>query len=189
MNDDRPLVEKVLQGDKQAFITLIQQNQRLVAHMVGRVIKNEEDRQEVCQDVFLKVYDKLGEFNYKSRLSTWIGTIAFRLSINYLKKKRIKIDKDLDELSARETEFVKNAPEQVQRLQDLDHQAVIKKAVDQLPVHYKLVITLFHLEEKSHAEIGEIMDMPIGTVKNYIFRARKLLKEYLELRITKEELL
>ena len=100
MVDDNQLVGSVLNGDMQAFKVLIDQNQRLVAHMVGRLIKNEEDREELCQDVFIKVHQKLSEFNFKSKLSTWIATIAYRLSINHLQKKNIAIDKDIQELSA-----------------------------------------------------------------------------------------
>src|ERR1051325_7745578 len=89
MVDDRVLVSRVLAGDVQAFRALIKKHERLVAHMVGRLVKREEDREEICQDVFMKVYEKLGEFQFQSQLSTWVGTIAYRHAINYLRKKKI----------------------------------------------------------------------------------------------------
>ena len=91
MVDDKTLVSRVLIGDMQAFRLLIQQNERLVAHMVGRVIKNREELEEICQDVFMKVYDKLGEFGFQSKLSTWIGTIAYRLALNTLRKNKLEV--------------------------------------------------------------------------------------------------
>ena len=78
MIEDRALVSKVLNGDMNAFRLLIRQHERLVAHMVSKVVKSAEEREEVCQDVFLRVYEKLNEFNFQSRLSTWIATIAYR---------------------------------------------------------------------------------------------------------------
>jgi hypothetical protein len=79
MIDDRTLVSQILSGDKQAFRALIKQNERLVGHMVGRLIDQHEDREELCQDVFMKVYEKLGgNLLFQSKLSTWIATIAYR---------------------------------------------------------------------------------------------------------------
>lgn len=189
MTNDRSLVENVIRGDRQAFIMLIEQNQRLVAHMVARVIDNDEDREEVCQDVFIKVHDKLGDFNFQSKLSTWIATIAYRTSLNYLSKKKIKFDKDIDSMSTVELLNMtdENTPERL--LQKKDSKEFLLHIIDKLPVHYKSVLTLFHLDEMNHAEISEVMDMPVGTVKNYLFRARKLLKDGLEGYVSKEQLL
>src|SRR3954468_14127914 len=91
MTEDRTLVLRIARGDMQAFRALIRQHQRLVGHMVGRLIDNAEDREELCQDVFVKVYEKIGEFNFQSKLSTWIATIAYRHAINHLRKNRIKV--------------------------------------------------------------------------------------------------
>jgi len=189
MADDKSLVKQVLEGDMQAFKVLIVQNQRLVSHMVGRIIKVEEDREELCQDVFLKVHEKLGEFNFQSKLSTWIATIAYRLSLNYLQKKRIAFDKDLQDLSAKDLKQIVDVETPEKLLQSKDMEKFLLLAIEKLPVHYRSVLTLFHLDEMSHEEISEIMDMPIGTVKNYLFRSRKLLKESLELHLNKETLL
>jgi RNA polymerase sigma factor (sigma-70 family) len=189
MVDDNQLVSDVLNGDMQAFKVLINQNQRLVTHMVGRLIKNQEDREELCQDVFIKVHQKLDKFNFNSKLSTWVATIAYRLSINHLQKKRIAIDKDLEELNPKEFQTMVEKITPYDTLQEKDVKSFLLAAVEQLPVHYKSVLTLFHLEEMGHSEISEIMDMPVGTVKNYLFRARKLLKDSLELKIEKEELI
>jgi RNA polymerase sigma factor (sigma-70 family) len=168
MVDDRALVSRVLAGDTQAFRALIKKHERLVAHMVGRLVKQEEDREEICQDVFMKVYEKLGGFSFQSQLSTWIATIAYRHGINYLRKKKLIT-----------TEFPENEPvisvEPAFDEQDLEN--YLLKLIDMLQPQYKVVLTLYHLEQKNYAEIGEITGMPEGTVKNYLFRARQLLKD------------
>lgn len=174
MVDDRALVSRVLSGDMQAFRALIKKHERLVAHMVGRVVKQDEDREEICQDVFMKVYEKLGEFSFQSQLSTWIATIAYRHAINHLRKKKILIV-DLPEHEGALAVYISD--EKADDIAEQDVEAYIMKMIDALPPQYKAVLTLYHLEHKNYAEIAEITGMPDGTVKNYLFRARQLLKE------------
>lgn len=179
MTDDQQLIKRIIEGDMQAFKLLIKRNERLVAHMVAKIVSIEEDREELCQDVFLKVYDKLETFNYQSRLSTWIATIAYRTSLNHLQKKKIITGIDDEEMLQTQLDRLTDShtPETVRMDQDM--KSYIVGLVDQLPMQYRTVITLFHLEEMTYPEIAEITGMPTGTVKNYLFRGRKLLKEKL----------
>ena len=187
MTDDRTLVSRVLTGDMQAFMSLIRQHERLVVHMVGRLVKNEEDREELCQDVFLRVHEKLSEFTFQSKLSTWIATIAWRYAINHLRRKRMHFS-DIPDEDAFTKKFIEETnPETVAEERDLDE--FVLKLVDELPPQYRVVLTLFHLEGMSYPEIGEVTKMPEGTIKNYLFRARNLLKEKVKMYLGKEELL
>jgi RNA polymerase sigma factor (sigma-70 family) len=175
MMDDRALVSQILGGNMQAFRMLIKMNERLVGHMVGKLVTHKEEHEEICQDVFLKVYNKLSEFNFQSKLSTWIATIAYRHAINSLRKHKL-VMKELPENESANSYFVSDEdPESA--LSDKDMDAYILKLVDQLPTQYKLVLTLYHVEGMNYLEIEEITGMPEGTVKNYLFRARTLLKE------------
>lgn len=187
MTDDRTLVARVLTGDMQAFMLLIKQHERLVAHMVGRLVKSEEDREELCQDVFMKVHDKLGEFTFQSRLSTWIATIAYRHAINHLRKQKMQYSDIPDEEAFTKTFIEPSNPEMVAEEKDLDD--FVLKLVDQLPPQYRLVLTLYHIDGMHYPEIAEITKMPEGTVKNYLFRARNLMKEKVKMYLGKEELL
>ena len=187
MTDDRTLVSRVLTGDMQAFMLLIKQHERLVAHMIGRLVKSEEDREELCQDVFLRVHEKLGEFTFQSKLSTWIATIAYRHGINHLRKQKMFFS-DIPEEEAFTKRFIEESnPESLAEEKDLD--GFILKLVEELPPQYKIVLTLYHLDGMSYPEIGEVTKMPEGTVKNYLFRARNLLKEKVKMYLGKEELL
>jgi len=187
MTDDRTLVSRVLAGDIQSFMLLIRQHERLVGHMIGRLVKSEEDREEICQDVFLKVHKKLGEFSFQSKLSTWIATIAYRQAINHLRKKKIFYT-DIPEEEAFTKRFIEESnPESITEERDID--SFILKLVDELPPQYKIVLTLYHLDGLSYPEIGAVTKMPEGTVKNYLFRARNLLKEKVKMYLGKEELL
>jgi len=179
MTEDRQLIKQIIEGDVQAFKVLIKQNERLVSHMVGRVISIQEEREEVCQDVFMKVYDKLETFNYQSKLSTWIATIAYRISLNHAKKKRIVIDMDNEELLAQKLNNITTTDTPESQVMYKDMKSYIHRLIEELPVQYQTVITLYHLEEMTYPEIAEITQMPTGTVKSYLFRGRKLLKEKL----------
>jgi RNA polymerase sigma-70 factor, ECF subfamily len=187
IEEDRALVSRVLQGDMQAFRLLIKQHEKLVAHMIGRLVKHDGEREEICQDVFLRVYDKLKDFSFQSRLSTWIATIAYRLAINHLRKKKLYFS-DIPEDEAFTKNFIEeDNPETI--VADQDMNTFVLQLMDNLPVQYKTVLTLYHVESMNYREIGEVTNMPEGTVKNYLFRARKLLKDKIMLNLGKEELL
>lgn len=175
MTDDKALVTRILEGDEQAYRLLIRQNERLVAHMVGRLVKQQEDLEEVCQDVFLRVFDKIGEFSFQSRLSTWIGTIAYRHAINHIRKNKVPVDSIHDD--DQWTDRLVDADNPEQNLAETDMESWIFKMVDKLPPAYRTVLMLYHRDEMNYAEIAAITEMPEGTVKNYIFRARNILKE------------
>jgi RNA polymerase sigma factor (sigma-70 family) len=185
MMDDRALVSKILNGNSEAFKLLIRQNQRLVAHMVGRLVKNNEEHEEICQDVFLKVYEKLNEFNFQSKLSTWIATIAYRHGINYLRKQKIAFSEIPEEHNFTSQFVSEENPEK--QVEQEDYDSYILTLVERLPVQYKIVLTLYHLDGMNYEEIGKTTGMPEGTVKSYLFRARQLLKEMVIKKIPDEQ--
>ena len=187
MTDDRTLVSRVLSGDTQAFMQLIRQHERLVLHMIGRLVRSEEDREELCQDVFIRIYDKLGEFTFQSKLSTWIATIAYRHAINHMRRKKMFFTEIPDEEAFTKKFIEPSNPETLAEERDMDD--FVLKLVEELPAQYKVVLTLYHLDGLSYPEIGEVTRMPEGTVKNYLFRARNLLKEKVKMYLAKEELL
>lgn len=173
--DDRALVARIIDGDMQAFQVLIRQNERLVAHMVGRLVKEDEDREELCQDVFMRVFEKAKDFNFQSKLSTWIATIAYRTAINHLRKRRVRFSDIADEEKQIARLVAEDNPGDT--FGELDMEQHVMSLIEQLPPHYKIVLTLFHVDGKNYEEIGQITGMPDGTVKNYLFRARQILKD------------
>ncbi|MFT5641818.1 MAG: RNA polymerase sigma factor (sigma-70 family) [Cyclobacteriaceae bacterium] len=177
---DRELVKKVIAGEKLASVALIQKHQRLVVHIVGRLIDRKEELEEVCQDIFIKVLDKLSTFNFDSKLSTWIATIAFRHSANHLKKlnRAVKVE-DLENVNYQIGVDDKGYEKE-------DFASFIHSLIAQMPEHYRVILTLYHLDGFSYPEIVEVTGLPEGTVKNYLFRARKKLKEICEPLLGKE---
>ena len=184
--DDQDLVRHVLNGSDAAFKMLVEKHQRLVAHMVGRVVNRPEDLEEICQDVFVRVHDKLADFNFKSKLSTWIATIAYRMSINFVSKKELETISNDDAAYLERYWNTQDTP--YRRLEQSDMVKVLNEMILTLPVQYRAILTLFHLEEMSYPEIMEVTGLPEGTVKNYLFRARKLLKEKMSHLMKKEQI-
>lgn len=175
--EEKQLVSQVLSGSDSAIRLLISKYERLVIHMVARVVHEDMDREELCQDVFVKVLNKLGGFNFESKLSTWIATIAYRMAVNFAKKKK------LDQVGLDDVSF---EVEEVEITEREDTKRFILRLVDQLPLNYKTVLTLFYLDGFSYPEIVEVTGMPEGTVKNYIHRARIKLKKIVEEQARKE---
>lgn len=185
MTDDKALVRQILAGDMQAFALLIRQNERLVSHMVGKVVQNREEHEEICQDVFLKVYEKLGDFHFQSKLSTWIATIAYRHGLNAIKKSRISF-RDLPEGESYQDHFISTEDPGAQ-FEEKDWDLYIEKLISALPASYRLVLTLYHQEGMNYQEVGAVTGMPEGTVKSYLFRARAMLKDKVKESMQKED--
>lgn len=200
--DERSLITIILKGNLAAFQDLINRYQHLVSHIVFRMVPIADERAEICQEVFIKVYQNLAKFRHQSRLSTWIGRIAFNTCLNFLKKKKLASIGSVNQSHLQsdghsepgnpweqisEGLFQKTEPpdgifETQERIDFLHHEIM------RLPLTYRTVITLYHLDELSIQEIAEIMNLPEGTIKSHLFRARKLLKDKLLKIYQREEL-
>ena len=184
MNDTQ-LVEQVLNGNENAFRFLVAKHQRLVLHIVSRIIQHQEDVEDVSQEVFIKVFRKLNKFRGESKLSTWIATIAYNTSISQIRKQGRLGEQSYDE----QPKLISDEKGGFLHLNFVEKEEIKKyllESIEQLPVHYRTVLTLFHLEEFSYKEIEQITGMPEGTIKSYLSRARNLLKEKLE-KVAKNE--
>ena len=199
METEKALVKKILSGDLSTFKDLVDMYQKLVVHVIFRLISRQEDREEICQEVFIKVYKNLSTFKFQSKLSTWIGKIAYTTAINYLRKEKLSGFSELKEISEiDESGNEYDHPlrtiqsEELNPLENLERQelsAFIQKKINTLPAPYQMILTLYHLEEMSYQEIGEIMELPDGTVKSYLFRGRKKLKASLVRELEGEEII
>ena len=177
--NDHDIVKQVINGNENAFRFLVKKHQRLVWHVVWRMVGKSDEIEDICQDVFLKVYKNIPRFRNESKLSTWIASIAWNTCSDYLKKhKRDRLD--LSETIPAKAELAMTDDTTWRIVHEADMKELVRKGIDQLPLQYRTVLTLYHLEEFSYNEIEEITGMPEGTVKSYLNRARRQLKEILE---------
>lgn len=183
------MVSAIRSGDRVAFTQLIRAYERLVLHIVSPLVGNEHDRADVCQEVFIKVYQQLHSFQFKARLSTWIGHIAYNTAINFLRKRKSLLlddifgpgDKDEDGQNtySSSTELSDNYMQPDALLMQKQGNEILNQAIDTLPVIQKAMLRLFHTDELALEEISIIIEMPVNTVKSHLFRARKALKQIL----------
>ena len=194
---DQYLISKVLSGDTNAFGAIIKTTERLVAQIVFKMIPNVEDRKDIAQDIYLKVFNKLAGFKYQSKLSTWIAQVAYNTCLDYLAKRKLvlpgkiyedsRVDDETFGSPGKESLFTtNNETEKMVTRKELT--GILQSGIEQLPPVYKTLITLYHNEELSYEEIAQITALPGGTVKSYLSRARKALKENLLLNYKKEDL-
>lgn len=182
MPNETQLLKDSLGGDLRAFRKLIDLYKNLIGKMVYRMISRPEDRQEVAQDVYLAIHQRLDSFRGDSQLSTWIARIAYYKCVDYYKKKdKNRVFESFDSLSDQEIlnqHRVEDSPEE--RLILKQEKEQIAECINRLPSHYKLVLSLFHFDNLTYTEIGKILKMPDGTVKSHLFRARRLMRKLLE---------
>lgn len=185
---DRLLVERVLHGNTRAFGAIIKRTEGLITQIVFRMIADKEQRADVAQDIYLKVFQKLASFRFESKLSTWIARIAYNTCINQLDKNKTTGLTAYYDLPAESEDNHLSTLEQIADLADPESDlfqteltGLLQSEIVRLPAVYKLLITLYHQQELSYGEIGQIVALPEGTIKSYLFRARKMLKERLQI--------
>jgi RNA polymerase sigma-70 factor (ECF subfamily) len=140
--------------------------------MTGRNADNED----LFQEVFLRVFKGIRKFREEAKLSTWIGSIAHHVCVDYLRKKKLNsiyegIEEDFKTIQNIRSEFNTEDHEDLNKL--------LLSAIEKLPPAFRTVITLFHLDEHSYKDISAITGMPEGTVKSYISRGRESLRQML----------
>ncbi|GMQ31503.1 RNA polymerase sigma factor [Algoriphagus confluentis] len=170
---DEDLVEKILNGNIQSFAIVVKDTEKLVTQIVRKMISNEDDQKDLVQEIYLRAYQSLSSFQFKSKLSTWIATIAYNRTIIHLQKKKIPIT-DITESRDEKFPIIENPESATIKSEEA---LILQTEIARLPPLYKTLITLYHLEELPTKEIAEITNLPDGTVKSYLFRARKILKD------------
>lgn len=183
--DDRSLVERILGGDRDRFGDLVSRYEKRVINYVYRITHRYEDAHDLTQDIFVKVYLALDRYDPKYQFSTWLFRIAQNSAIDALRKKSISevpLTRPAgdDEPGTKDREFADDGISPYRALKNKQLSAAIDTAVAGLPADYRELIQLRHFAELSYEEIASMKKLPLGTVKNKLFRARNLLKEALD---------
>ena len=182
--DDRSLVGRILGGERDLFTVLMSRYEKRIINYVYRITHRYEEAHDLAQEIFVKVYLALDRYDSKYQFSTWLFRIAQNSAIDALRTKSI-VEVPLarptsdEEPSGKEREFADDGVSPYRALKNKQLSAAIDKAVEQLPTDYRELIQLRHFAELSYEEIASMKKLPLGTVKNKLFRARNLLKESL----------
>lgn len=181
---DEALVALAIDGDRKAFEALVRRHQRPLANHLFRHTGQRETAVELAQEVFLKVYLSLASFDPKYRFTTWLYRIASNSAIDHLRKRRphtcsFDVDGDREDgpTGSRTIAEAGPGPDEMLRFRELSER--LEDAIAGLPADYRQLILLRHNRHCRYDEIARITELPIGTVKNRIFRAREMLKRRL----------
>ena len=181
---DRALVEQALGGDQRAYEALVGKYREALTRHVGRLVRDRSQVDDLVQEAFIKAFSSLGSYSADYAFSTWLYKIASNHAIDHLRRKKLptySIDKPLQ---TKDGEVQVELPDTTYRpdrhvVAD-QRNALIAAAIAELPEKYHRVIVMRHQQELSYEEIATALDLPLGTVKAHIFRARALLYKYLK---------
>lgn len=172
--DDR-LIEKIKSGDGHAFRILVEKYRNLVFHTVYGVLRNEKDAEDAAQEVFLKIYTSLPQYE-KQGFTTWVTRIAVNHAID-IKRKKTRRHEEMNV----EYEETSHAPpgESVERLViQREKKRLIHERLNELPDHYRTVVKGFYIEDKTYEELAAELDIKLKTVEVRLYRARQWMKKH-----------
>jgi RNA polymerase sigma-70 factor (ECF subfamily) len=176
---DRQLIEAAAIGSEESFEELVRRYQRPIANYVYRIVNDYDSALDVTQEVFLKVYNSSSRYCADYKFSTWLYKIAHNAAIDHLR--RNSGNEQSLELENSEGSYEmplaskRMSPEQERQQSEWRNE--IDKVVKCLPSGYRELIVLRHSQDLSYDEIAEITGLPLGTVKNRLFRARELMRQ------------
>ena len=181
---DQRLVQRAQQGDNRAFDMLVLKYQSRMANVVSRYIKDHHEIADVTQEAFVKAFRALPNFRGDAQFYTWLYRIAINTAKNFLVAKTRRppdVDKDIETGEFSDVSGVLEAEERPDQLLSRDQlQAVVVKALADLPEDIRTALTLREFDGLSYEEIASIMECPVGTVRSRIFRGREAVEKKIE---------
>lgn len=181
--DDLKIIESCLMGNTQMFSRLIDNYKSMVYNLAYRISNSPHDAEDISQEAFLRAFQSLARFNPSYKFSTWLYQITLNIIRDKFKRKEIDyvsldtpIETDDSEFYPQPADLTNNPEQIIARKENLQ---IIQQAIYSLPLKYREVIVLRHLQDLSYIEIANILKLPSGTVKIRLYRAREQLRKIL----------
>ena len=184
MSNNSELIKKAITGDEKAYQQILENYRGALFNLLYKMVRNKEETEDLVQEAFMKAFNALPSFNEEYAFSTWLYKIAVNNCIDHMRKKRLKTFSINKPVQSKDGELDREFPDTTtspdKAMLTAERSKLIETAIHELPENYKIAIVLRHTEEKSYEEIAEILNIPLGTVKARIFRAREMLKKKLK---------
>lgn len=179
MIDDAALIDETLAGQTQAFGQLVTKYQDRLYNAMAHVLGSVDDAQDVAQEAFVQAFIKLDTFKRTSAFYTWLYRIAFNRAISLRRRQRPTTSIEQSrEVSGEEPTGKENSP--VERMEQQDRVAQVQTALGTLSEEHRSVLVLREMEGFHYEEISEILDLPVGTVRSRLHRARMQMRGQLK---------
>jgi RNA polymerase sigma-70 factor, ECF subfamily len=171
---ERELIERCRQGEESAFQELVDRHKDLVFALIARTVPDRSRAEDIAQDVFLRIHRGLPYFRGEARLSTWIYRIVANVCLQEPARGRTAVSLD-DE---RHADLAPSASDR--QFSDLELRDRLEKAIARLPANYRLLIAAHYLQGVQYEDLAEAMQLPLGTVKTQLYRAKQQLRRLLD---------
>lgn len=176
---DDDLVERCRAGDESAFGELIDRHKRQVFGLVARLVPDRREAEDLAQEVFIRVYRGLPYYRGTAQLSTWIYRIVANVCAEERVRGRRRPTASLDETDERgRPRHEPGAPDTAFR--DLEFRDRLEKAMAQLPSHYRVLVAAHHLDGVTYEALADALNLPLGTIKTHLHRAKRQLRRILD---------
>jgi len=179
LDDDQVLIKEILEGKKSSFEELMQRYNKKIFNFIYKMVRDEEIAIELTQDFFIKVFLVIGKYNFEYKFSTWIYRICYNLVIDFLRKNKTYIDSlDKNDFSQKQTLKSESCigEDGFEKLAKAEMKDYVWSLVNNIPYKYRELILLRYLQGLKYDEIAQITELPVGTVKNRIFKAKEILR-------------
>lgn len=176
-DNETTLIQKAQKGDHEAFAALVDEHQRYVYNLALRVVKDENEALDLTQETFVRAWTALPNFKGQSQFRTWLYRIVTNLCYNRLPNLRRSLNDLGDDVMEDIPETKFNTP--AQEFESNETRRYLHQAIEHLDENYRLLITLRYQNELSYDEIASTLNLPLGTVKTGIFRAKEQLRKSL----------
>jgi RNA polymerase sigma-70 factor (ECF subfamily) len=179
-NEEIQLIEEAKKGDLAAFEKLILSYEKMIYNYCLRMTNSREDAEDLTQEVFIRLYKSLKRFRGRSKFSTYVYRIAHNICIDHYRKSKVGIiflSQPKNSEDDREMDLPAAEPSPEETALQKEQQELLLQCIAQLKPNYRTIIVLREIQERSYEEIAEILNMPLGTVKSHLSRARTALRE------------
>jgi len=185
---DPELVELCKRGNERAATELVHRFERPVFSLIYRMVRDRELSEDLAQEAFVRAFNNIGRYDPSYKFSSWLFKVAYNLTIDHLRKKRLDtvsihgsptaVTTEMQQATAITPVAGGELPDQALEAREIGSE--IELAIGELREEYRTAIILRHVDGRAYEEISQIMDVPLGTVKTYIHRARKELQVHLQ---------
>lgn len=180
MENEASLIQRAQKGDQDAFAALVDEHQRYVYNLALRVLKDENDALDLTQETFVRAWTALPNFRGQSRFRTWLYRIATNLCYNRLPNLRRSLTELGDDVLPDLPDGGAMSSNPMREVEANETRTFLQHAIDQLEANYKILIVMRYHDELSYEEIASLLNLPLGTVKTGLFRAKEKLRFALE---------
>ena len=181
--DEKAIIEQVLSGDNNAFGLLVDEYQTKVYNLALRMCGNQDDAFDLSQEAFFRAWKNLPSFQFESAFSTWLFRLTTNICLDWLRAKKRRPTVSLTTVNDEDEESQLDLPDPGMNPEELllaaEDRAVLTKAMNELPVEYREILTLRAINDMSYTEIAEVLKLREGTVKSRLSRARNALRNKL----------